>query len=180
MRLQTWEKCEGCCWGPILIVFVFSVRQQDCVTIDPPDTVLLRPPSLSLLPRLSVDKSLPQVGQHFQFSKVGVFAGKKVSLDTCWWKHLFVVLIVFSDSFLRGSTVLEKSWNLQIPFSRGGICLLSYTNVGYVPPSPRVSSDAPFFSQTKDQHKYCVGIFKVLSNCCIRLDKVHFSIKKSM
>ncbi|XP_075902218.1 kinesin-like protein KIF20B isoform X2 [Nelusetta ayraudi] len=43
---------------------------QDCVTIDPPDTVLLRPPSLSLLPRLSVDKSLPQVGQHFQFSKV--------------------------------------------------------------------------------------------------------------
>lgn len=97
-----------------------SVRQQDCVTIDPPDTVLLRPPSLSLLQRLSVDKSLPQVGQHFQFSKVGVFPGKKVSRDTCWCKNLFVVLIVFSDSFLRVSTVMEKSWNLLIPFSRGG------------------------------------------------------------
>lgn len=54
-----------------------SVRKQDCVTIDPPDTVLLRPPSLSLLPRLSVDKSLPQVGQHFQFSKVGVFSWRE-------------------------------------------------------------------------------------------------------
>lgn len=52
-------------------VCLFSFK-QDCVTINPPDTVLLRPPTLSLLPRLSIDKSLPQVGQHFQFSKVGV------------------------------------------------------------------------------------------------------------
>ncbi|XP_054456474.1 kinesin-like protein KIF20B isoform X2 [Anoplopoma fimbria] len=45
-------------------------ESQDCVTIEPPDTVLLKPPSLSLSARLSADKSLPQTGQRFQFSKV--------------------------------------------------------------------------------------------------------------
>ncbi|KAM4600298.1 kinesin-like protein KIF20B [Fundulus diaphanus] len=45
-------------------------ESQDCVTIEPPDSVLLKPPSLSLLARLSSDKSLPQAGRRFQFSKV--------------------------------------------------------------------------------------------------------------
>ncbi|XP_040906538.1 kinesin-like protein KIF20B [Toxotes jaculatrix] len=45
-------------------------ESQDCVAIEPPDTVLLKPPSLSLSGRLSSDKSLPQTGQRFQFSKV--------------------------------------------------------------------------------------------------------------
>ncbi|KAM4607419.1 kinesin-like protein KIF20B [Polymixia lowei] len=44
-------------------------ESQDCITIEPPDTVLLRPPSLSLSARLS-DKSLPQTVQRFQFSQV--------------------------------------------------------------------------------------------------------------
>ncbi|XP_024857829.1 kinesin-like protein KIF20B isoform X2 [Kryptolebias marmoratus] len=47
-----------------------SGESQDCVTIEPPDTVLLKPPSLSLLARLSSEKCLPQTGQRFQFSKV--------------------------------------------------------------------------------------------------------------
>ncbi|XP_035028619.2 kinesin-like protein KIF20B isoform X2 [Hippoglossus stenolepis] len=40
----------------------------DCVAIEFPDTVLLKPPCLSL--SASVDKSLPQTGQRFQFSQV--------------------------------------------------------------------------------------------------------------
>ncbi|XP_041866568.1 kinesin-like protein KIF20B isoform X2 [Melanotaenia boesemani] len=45
-------------------------ESQDCVAIEPPDVVLLKPPSLSLSARLSTDRSLPQTGQHFQFSQV--------------------------------------------------------------------------------------------------------------
>ncbi|XP_042288675.1 kinesin-like protein KIF20B isoform X1 [Thunnus maccoyii] len=45
-------------------------ESQDCVTIEPPDTVLLKPPSLSLSARLSTDKPLLQTGQRFQFSRV--------------------------------------------------------------------------------------------------------------
>ncbi|XP_076600042.1 kinesin-like protein KIF20B [Chaetodon auriga] len=45
-------------------------ESQECVTIEPPDTVLLKPPSLSLSARLSAEKSLPQTGQRFQFSQV--------------------------------------------------------------------------------------------------------------
>ncbi|TDH01613.1 hypothetical protein EPR50_G00182040 [Perca flavescens] len=45
-------------------------ESQDCVTIESPDTVLLKPPRLSLSARLSTDKSLPQTGQRFQFSQV--------------------------------------------------------------------------------------------------------------
>ncbi|XP_059215489.1 kinesin-like protein KIF20B [Centropristis striata] len=45
-------------------------ESQDCVTIEPPDTLLLKPPSLSLSARLSTDRSLPQTGQRFQFSQV--------------------------------------------------------------------------------------------------------------
>ncbi|KAM8860002.1 kinesin-like protein KIF20B isoform 2-T2 [Spinachia spinachia] len=48
----------------------YNGESQDCVTIESPDTVLLRPPRLSLLARLSADKSLPQTGQRFQFSQV--------------------------------------------------------------------------------------------------------------
>ncbi|XP_034753994.1 kinesin-like protein KIF20B isoform X2 [Etheostoma cragini] len=47
-----------------------SGESQDCVTIESPDTVLLKPPRLSLSARLSSDKSLPQTGQRFQFSQV--------------------------------------------------------------------------------------------------------------
>ncbi|XP_032397384.1 kinesin-like protein KIF20B isoform X2 [Etheostoma spectabile] len=47
-----------------------SGESQDCVTIESPDTVLLKPPCLSLSARLSSDKSLPQTGQRFQFSQV--------------------------------------------------------------------------------------------------------------
>ncbi|KAM4729854.1 kinesin-like protein KIF20B [Anableps anableps] len=47
-----------------------SGESQDCVTIETPETVLLKPPSLSFLTQLSSDKSLPQTGQRFQFSKV--------------------------------------------------------------------------------------------------------------
>uniref|UniRef100_A0A668ASG9 Kinesin family member 20Ba n=1 Tax=Myripristis murdjan TaxID=586833 RepID=A0A668ASG9_9TELE len=44
-------------------------ESQDCVTIEHPDMVLLKPPSSSLSVRLS-DKSLPQPVQRFQFSQV--------------------------------------------------------------------------------------------------------------
>ncbi|KAL3971672.1 zona pellucida sperm-binding protein 1 [Sarotherodon galilaeus] len=47
-----------------------SGESQDCVTIELPDTVLLKPPSLSLSARLSTDKGFPQTGQRFQFSQV--------------------------------------------------------------------------------------------------------------
>lgn len=56
----------------ILISVPPSLFTQDCVIIESPDTVLLKPPSLSLSARLSSDKSLPQTGQRFQFSQVGV------------------------------------------------------------------------------------------------------------
>uniref|UniRef100_A0A3Q1FU48 Kinesin family member 20Ba n=1 Tax=Acanthochromis polyacanthus TaxID=80966 RepID=A0A3Q1FU48_9TELE len=45
-------------------------ESQDCVAIESPDTVLLKPPNLSLSARLSTDRSLPQTGQRFQFSQV--------------------------------------------------------------------------------------------------------------
>uniref|UniRef100_A0A3B5APY7 Kinesin family member 20B n=1 Tax=Stegastes partitus TaxID=144197 RepID=A0A3B5APY7_9TELE len=45
-------------------------ESQDCVSIESPDSVLLKPPSLSLSARLSADRSLPQTGQRFQFSQV--------------------------------------------------------------------------------------------------------------
>ncbi|XP_071061714.1 kinesin-like protein KIF20B [Pseudochaenichthys georgianus] len=45
-------------------------ESQDCVTIEPPDTALLKPPKLSLSARHSSDKSLLQTGQRFQFSQV--------------------------------------------------------------------------------------------------------------
>ncbi|XP_030218827.1 kinesin-like protein KIF20B isoform X7 [Gadus morhua] len=44
-----------------------STESQDCVTMESPETVLLKPPRNSS--RLS-DKSVPQTGQHFHFSKV--------------------------------------------------------------------------------------------------------------
>ncbi|KAK5854386.1 hypothetical protein PBY51_015459 [Eleginops maclovinus] len=47
-----------------------SGESQDCVTIERPDTALLKPPNLSLGARLSTDKSLPQTGQRFQFTQV--------------------------------------------------------------------------------------------------------------
>lgn len=47
-----------------------SGESQDCVSIELPDTVLLKPPSLSLSARLSTDKGFPQTGQRFQFSQV--------------------------------------------------------------------------------------------------------------
>ncbi|XP_071336035.1 kinesin-like protein KIF20B [Trachinotus anak] len=45
-------------------------ESQDCIAIEPPDKVLLKPPSLSLSARLSTERSLPQTGQRFQFSQV--------------------------------------------------------------------------------------------------------------
>ncbi|XP_045073623.1 kinesin-like protein KIF20B isoform X3 [Coregonus clupeaformis] len=44
-------------------------ESQDCVSIEPPDTVLLKAPRTSLSARLS-DKSAPQTAQRFQFSQV--------------------------------------------------------------------------------------------------------------
>ncbi|MCJ8736463.1 hypothetical protein PDJAM_G00012810 [Pangasius djambal] len=46
-----------------------SGESQDCVTIHPPDTVLLKAPRSSLSARAS-DKSVPQTAQRFQFSQV--------------------------------------------------------------------------------------------------------------
>ncbi|XP_054654960.1 kinesin-like protein KIF20B isoform X2 [Dunckerocampus dactyliophorus] len=45
-------------------------ESQDCVSMDPPDTVLLRPPSAMLSGRVSADKPLPHTAQRFQFSQV--------------------------------------------------------------------------------------------------------------
>uniref|UniRef100_A0A672ZN56 Kinesin family member 20Ba n=1 Tax=Sphaeramia orbicularis TaxID=375764 RepID=A0A672ZN56_9TELE len=45
-------------------------ESQDCITIEPPDTVILKPPKSSLSSRLSTDKTLAQTGQRFQFSQV--------------------------------------------------------------------------------------------------------------
>ncbi|KAG9345983.1 hypothetical protein JZ751_007798 [Albula glossodonta] len=44
-------------------------ESQECVAIEPPDVVLLKPPRTSLSARLS-DKSIPQTAQRFQFSQV--------------------------------------------------------------------------------------------------------------
>ncbi|XP_031660728.1 kinesin-like protein KIF20B isoform X3 [Oncorhynchus kisutch] len=44
-------------------------ESQDCVSIEPPDKVLLKAPRTSLSARLS-DKSVPQTAQRFQFSQV--------------------------------------------------------------------------------------------------------------
>ena len=60
--------------------FALVLFPQDCVTIEPPDKVLLKPPSLSLAARLSSDKSLPQTGQRFQFSQVSVSGWKKKAI----------------------------------------------------------------------------------------------------
>ncbi|XP_074531941.1 kinesin-like protein KIF20B isoform X2 [Halichoeres trimaculatus] len=45
-------------------------ESQDCIVIEPADSVLLKPPSLSLSARLSTDRPFPQTGQRFQFSQV--------------------------------------------------------------------------------------------------------------
>ncbi|XP_024152502.1 kinesin-like protein KIF20B isoform X2 [Oryzias melastigma] len=45
-------------------------ESQDCVTMEGPDSVLLRPPSSSVTARYSLDRALPQAGQRFRFSKV--------------------------------------------------------------------------------------------------------------
>ncbi|KAK1905084.1 Kinesin-like protein KIF20B [Dissostichus eleginoides] len=50
-------------------------ESQDCVTIERPDTALLKPPNPPLSARLSSDKSLPQTGQRFQFSQKELFQG---------------------------------------------------------------------------------------------------------
>ncbi|KAM9803945.1 kinesin-like protein KIF20B [Neosynchiropus ocellatus] len=47
-----------------------SGESQDCIAIEPPDTILLKPPGLSLLTRHSTDGLQPHVGQRFQFSQV--------------------------------------------------------------------------------------------------------------
>ncbi|XP_064175746.1 kinesin-like protein KIF20B isoform X1 [Anguilla rostrata] len=44
-------------------------ESQECVTLEPPDVVLLKAPRSSLSARLS-DKSIPQTAQRFQFSQV--------------------------------------------------------------------------------------------------------------
>uniref|UniRef100_A0A8C9RS43 Kinesin family member 20Bb n=1 Tax=Scleropages formosus TaxID=113540 RepID=A0A8C9RS43_SCLFO len=44
-------------------------ESQECIVIEPPDTVLVNAPRTSLSARLS-DKSVPQAGQQFQFSQV--------------------------------------------------------------------------------------------------------------
>ncbi|KAF7653079.1 hypothetical protein LDENG_00087700 [Lucifuga dentata] len=59
LRVRPFTSAESC-----------SGESQDCVTIEPPDSVLLRPPSSALSARLSCDKSLLQTGQRFQFSQV--------------------------------------------------------------------------------------------------------------
>ncbi|KAM9726328.1 uncharacterized protein kif20ba [Menidia menidia] len=55
---------------PLTPAEVSSGESQDSVTIEPPDKVLLRPPSSSLTARLSAERSVPHTGQRFQFSQV--------------------------------------------------------------------------------------------------------------
>ncbi|XP_028324681.1 kinesin-like protein KIF20B [Gouania willdenowi] len=47
-----------------------SRETQECVTIEHPDAVLLKPPGVSVPSRVSTEKSQPQTGQRFQFSQV--------------------------------------------------------------------------------------------------------------
>ncbi|XP_036405342.1 kinesin-like protein KIF20B [Megalops cyprinoides] len=47
----------------------YNGESQECVAVEPPDVVLLKPPRTSLSARLS-DKSIPQTAQRFQFSRV--------------------------------------------------------------------------------------------------------------
>ncbi|XP_073784610.1 kinesin-like protein KIF20B isoform X2 [Danio rerio] len=54
---------------PFSAVEIENGESQDCVTIQRPDTVLLKPPQTSLSARLS-DKSVPVTAQRFQFSQV--------------------------------------------------------------------------------------------------------------
>ncbi|XP_060735333.1 kinesin-like protein KIF20B isoform X2 [Tachysurus vachellii] len=54
---------------PLSQAEIESGESQDCVTIHPPDTVLLKAPRSSLSARAS-DKSVPQTAQRFQFSQV--------------------------------------------------------------------------------------------------------------
>lgn len=73
---------------------------QDCVTIEGLDTVLLRPPSSpAVSARFSTDRALPQAGQRFRFSKVGVFGWN--------WMHY-----ISEEDFLSGglkSFIISKT-----------------------------------------------------------------------
>ncbi|XP_056904011.1 kinesin-like protein KIF20B isoform X4 [Takifugu flavidus] len=55
---------------PFTTAETINGESQESVIIRDPDTVILKPPSLPLLVRLSTDKTLPQTGQRFNFSQV--------------------------------------------------------------------------------------------------------------
>ncbi|KAM8851746.1 kinesin-like protein KIF20B isoform 1-T1 [Synchiropus picturatus] len=55
---------------PFTSAEIESGESQDYFAIEPPDTILVKPPGLSLLTRHSTDRPQPHVGQRFQFSQV--------------------------------------------------------------------------------------------------------------
>lgn len=99
-------------------VFLFLCLYQDSVTIETRDTVLLKSPSLSLLARLSTEKSLPHAGQRFQFSQVGVSLQMPKSMNFLWSLKAsspflipHICLLYFNKEFLLNtSSIVQVSF----------------------------------------------------------------------
>ncbi|XP_055358431.1 kinesin-like protein KIF20B isoform X2 [Betta splendens] len=95
-------------------------ESQGCVIIEPPDTVLLKPPTLG---RLSTDKSLPQTGQRFQFSKVYSPETTQGELFEGTVKHFVRDVLEGGNSlvFTYGVTNAGKTYTFLGPDGEAGI-----------------------------------------------------------
>ncbi|CAK6982080.1 kinesin-like protein KIF20B [Scomber scombrus] len=98
-------------------------ESQDCVTIESPDTVLLKPPGSSLSARLSTDKPLPQTGQRFQFSQVFGADTSQKQLFEGTVKDLVKDVLEGGNSlvFTYGITNAGKTFTFLGPDSDAGI-----------------------------------------------------------
>lgn len=97
-------------------------ESQDCVTIQLPDTVLLKAPRTSLSARLS-DKSVPQTAQRFQFSKVFGPDSSQTDFFDCTVKSLVKDVLEGKNSlvFTYGVTNAGKTFTFLGPENDVGI-----------------------------------------------------------
>uniref|UniRef100_A0A3B1JCY3 Kinesin family member 20Ba n=1 Tax=Astyanax mexicanus TaxID=7994 RepID=A0A3B1JCY3_ASTMX len=97
-------------------------ESQDCVTIQLPDTVLLKAPRTSLSARLS-DKSVPQTAQRFQFSKVFGPDSSQTDFFDCTVKSLVKDVLEGQNSlvFTYGVTNAGKTFTFLGPENDVGV-----------------------------------------------------------
>ncbi|XP_060789283.1 kinesin-like protein KIF20B isoform X2 [Neoarius graeffei] len=130
-------------------------ESQDCITIHPPDTVLLKAPRSSLSARAS-DKSVPQTAQRFQFSQVfgadtsqkGLFEGTVRNLvrDVLEGKNSLV--------FTYGVTNAGKTFTFSGPEH----------DVGVLPRSLNMifsTLEGRIFTQTSVKPHRCLDVLKL-------------------